>query len=69
MRVTTSSQTDSKVHDFGTSGVMRLTYFGQQHLAGVQRWHIRRVSENHSWVVAKTIKMAIGSTRKTKRLR
>ena len=32
---------------------MRLTYFGQQNLAGVQRWHIRMVSESHSWVVAK----------------
>ena len=32
---------------------MRLTYFGQQNLAGVQRWHIRMASENNSWVVAK----------------
>ena len=41
------------VHDWGTSGIMRLTYFGQQNLAGVQRWNIRMVSDNKSWVVAK----------------
>ena len=32
---------------------MRLTYFGQQNLAGVLRWHLRMVSESNSWVVAK----------------
>jgi hypothetical protein len=44
---------NKKVHDFGTSGVMRLTYFGQQNLAGVLRWQLRMVSESNSWVVAK----------------
>ena len=32
---------------------MRLTYFGQQNLAGVQRWHVMMASENKTWVVAK----------------
>ena len=32
---------------------MRLTYFGQQNLAGVLRWQLRMVSESNSWVVAK----------------
>ena len=40
------------LHDFGSSGIMRLTYFGQT-LAGVQRFHIRMVSEGKSWVVAR----------------
>ena len=40
------------VHDFGTSGRMQLTYFGQN-LAGVQRFHIRMASEGKSWVVAR----------------
>ena len=40
------------VHDFGTSGRMQLTYFGQN-LSGVQRFHIRMASEGKSWVVAR----------------
>lgn len=40
------------LHDFGSSGIMRLTYFGQT-LAGVQRFHIRMVAEGKSWVVAR----------------
>ena len=40
------------VHDFGSSGRMQLSYFGQNQ-AGVQRFHIRMVSEGKSWVVAR----------------
>ena len=28
-------------HDFGTSGIMRLTYQGQRNLAGIQQWDLR----------------------------
>ena len=40
------------VHDFGSSGRMQMSYFGQNQ-AGVQRFHIRMVSEGKSWVVAR----------------
>ena len=40
------------VHDFGSSGRMQMSYFGQNH-AGVQRFHIRMVSDGRSWVVAR----------------
>ena len=40
------------VHDFGSSGRMQMSYFGQTQ-AGVQRFHIRMVSEGKSWVVAR----------------
>ena len=42
------------VHDFGTSGIMRLTYQGQANLAGILQWDIRIVeSEDNRWVLAK----------------
>ena len=40
------------VHDFGSSGRMQMSYFGQNQ-AGVLRFHIRMVSEGKSWVVAR----------------
>ena len=41
-------------HDFGTSGIMRLTYQGQANLAGILQWDLRMVvSEDSRWVVAK----------------
>ena len=42
------------VSDFGTSGVMRLTYLGQQDKKRVSRFGIRMVSnDDKAWVLAK----------------
>ena len=52
---TTLTRTPSSqwIQDFGSDGLLRLTYFGMN-LAGAQRWNLRMTKSTDSWLVAKS---------------
>ena len=41
------------INDFGSNGVLRLSYFGMN-VSGIQRWNLRMTKESDSWLVGKS---------------